>query len=84
MRVEARSVSGTDRKSTFTDRVTSGTGVVDVDTHTCVDTGAGPWAEFGPLYNGISWDEAKCAVIPSVCSALRGSKALCGVNSYMY
>jgi len=52
------------------------------------EDGAGAWAEFGPLYNGVEWNEENCAVLPLVCETLRqyvkqsgGQSELCGTHT---
>jgi hypothetical protein len=40
-------------------------------------SGAGGWAEFGPLFDGISWHEENCKVVPSICKALQNDRSLC-------
>ena len=40
-------------------------------------SGAGGWAEFGPLFDGISWHEENCKVVPTICNALRNDPSLC-------
>lgn len=44
--------------------------------HIAVD-GAGAWAEYGPLFDGMTWSAARCRVLPSLCAALRGDPSLC-------
>mmetsp|Transcript_10302 Transcript_10302/g.14401 ORF Transcript_10302/g.14401 Transcript_10302/m.14401 type:complete len:670 (-) Transcript_10302:129-2138(-) len=39
--------------------------------------GAGGWSEFGPLFDGVNWSRERCAVVPTICDALRGDKSLC-------
>lgn len=39
--------------------------------------GAGAWAEFGPLFDGKTWNEARCRVVPHVCHLLRDDESLC-------
>jgi hypothetical protein len=39
--------------------------------------GAGAWAQFGPLFDGIYWDARKCQVVPSICKSLQDDKSLC-------
>jgi len=39
--------------------------------------GAGGWSEFGPLFDGVNWSRERCAVVPSICNALREDKSLC-------
>lgn len=39
--------------------------------------GAGGWAEFGPLFDGISWNEQHCKVVPTICRALQNDQSLC-------
>jgi hypothetical protein len=34
----------------------------------------GGWAEYGPLFDGIKWNDEKCRTVPSICHAIR-SKA---------
>lgn len=41
---------------------------------------AGRWEEFGPLFDGISWDEEKCSLVPTICKALRNDSSLCTVR----
>jgi tetratricopeptide (TPR) repeat protein len=33
----------------------------------------GGWAEFGPLFDGKIWDEAKCRLVPTLCKALQSN-----------
>ena len=44
------------------------------------ERGAGTWAEFGPLFDGVAWNEAKCATVPLICDTLKNHSAgeLCG------
>lgn len=39
--------------------------------------GAGGWAQFGPLFDGINWDAQKCKVVPSICQSLHDDNSLC-------
>lgn len=39
--------------------------------------GAGGWAEFGPLFDGIHWDENNCQIVPTICQALKDDPSLC-------
>ena len=39
--------------------------------------GAGGWAEFGPLYDGLSWHQENCKVVPTICNALKNDPSLC-------
>lgn len=39
--------------------------------------GAGGWAEFGPLYDGATWNTERCNIVPTICNALREDKSLC-------
>ena len=34
-------------------------------------SGAGSWAEFGPLFDGLRWNDVKCDVLPLLCDALK-------------
>ena len=49
-------------------------------TDSSVERGAGAWAEFGPLFDGVTWNEAKCAAVPLLCDTLKNHTAgeLCG------
>ena len=44
------------------------------------EEGAGAWAEYGPLFDGVSWNEEKCSKVPLVCDTLKKHTAgeLCG------
>jgi tetratricopeptide (TPR) repeat protein len=33
----------------------------------------GGWAEFGPLFDGMIWDEAKCRLVPTLCKAFQSN-----------
>ena len=64
---------------------------------TMLDHSLGAWAEFGPLFNGIEWNEGKCSIVPLLCGAVQqyiamqsrmtttktasSSSELCGANS---
>lgn len=39
--------------------------------------GAGGWAEFGPLFDGVSWNEDTCKIVPTICQAIRNDPSLC-------
>jgi tetratricopeptide (TPR) repeat protein len=42
----------------------------------------GGWAEFGPLFDGTTWDEAKCRLVPTLCQAFQSNPAtLCSKAS---
>jgi tetratricopeptide (TPR) repeat protein len=42
----------------------------------------GGWAEFGPLFDGTTWDEAKCRLVPTLCRAFQSNPAsLCSKKS---
>ena len=45
------------------------------------DTGAGGWAEFGPLFDGITWSAERCKVVPTICKALKNDPSLCTARS---
>ena len=49
-------------------------------TDSSAERGAGAWAEFGPLFDGVNWNEAKCATVPLICDTLKNHSAgeLCG------
>jgi len=34
-------------------------------------SGAGSWAEFGPLFDGLRWNDVKCDVLSSLCNTLK-------------
>ena len=51
-------------------------GVRTDDTETS-KTGAGGWAEFGPLFDGMTWNEQNCDVVPTICNALKNDQSLC-------
>jgi len=40
-------------------------------------TGAGGWAEFGPLFDGANWLEENCRYVPTICNALKNDRSLC-------
>jgi hypothetical protein len=52
------------------------TGVRVSAAHIATD-GAGAWAEYGPLFNGMTWSNERCSVLPAICNALRGDPSLC-------
>jgi tetratricopeptide (TPR) repeat protein len=54
----------------------SSVGVRTESAHTS-GTGAGGYAEFGPLFDGISWNEANCNVVPTICKALQNDRSFC-------
>lgn len=33
----------------------------------------GGWAEFGPLFDGMAWDDIKCRLAPTLCQALQSN-----------
>jgi TPR repeat protein len=39
--------------------------------------GAGGWAEFGPLFDGVNWSKDRCSVVPTLCNILKDDKSLC-------
>jgi len=39
--------------------------------------GAGGWAEFGPLFDGMNWVEENCRFVPTLCNALKNDASLC-------
>jgi tetratricopeptide (TPR) repeat protein len=42
----------------------------------------GGWAELGPLFDGTTWDEAKCRLVPTLCQAFQSNPAsLCSKKS---
>jgi hypothetical protein len=41
------------------------------------ETGAGGWAEFGPLFDGNSWNKENCNVVPTICEVLKNDASLC-------
>lgn len=44
---------------------------------TMQETGMGALAEFGPLFDGITWSDDYCQVIPTICNALKNDRSLC-------
>lgn len=46
------------------------------------DAGVGGWAEFGPLYDGVTWNNERCTVLPLLCALLREhASEICGSGS---
>ena len=46
--------------------------------------GAGPWSEYGPLWDGVEWHQDRCRVLPSLCAALQRPLILaeiCGADA---
>lgn len=41
------------------------------------ESGAGGWAEFGPLFDGHNWSKDRCSVVPTLCSSLENDESLC-------
>ena len=42
------------------------------------------WSEYGPLFNGVTWNTEKCRNIPTLCSTLQKSivkNEICGLDS---
>lgn len=39
--------------------------------------GAGGWAEFGPLFDGMKWSKERCSIVPTLCNILKDDKSLC-------
>eukprot|EP00557_Chaetoceros_sp_GSL56_P009568 CAMPEP_0176492862 /NCGR_PEP_ID=MMETSP0200_2-20121128/9243_1 /TAXON_ID=947934 /ORGANISM="Chaetoceros sp., Strain GSL56" /LENGTH=512 /DNA_ID=CAMNT_0017890489 /DNA_START=1344 /DNA_END=2882 /DNA_ORIENTATION=- len=39
--------------------------------------GAGGWAEFGPLFDGMKWSTDRCSIVPTICNILKGDMSLC-------
>jgi len=54
------------------------------DNQTYEASGAGSWAEFGPLFDGLQWNDVKCDVLPLLCNTLRqiynSEKEICTSN----
>jgi hypothetical protein len=41
------------------------------------ESGAGGWAEFGPLFDGQHWSKERCAIVPTLCKILENDESLC-------
>lgn len=41
------------------------------------ESGAGGWAEFGPLFDGNAWNKENCKVVPTICKLLKDDPSLC-------